>query len=180
MVGNVGGPAPLAVLVPGLLGQEQVGVEHGREVAAAAGEVDGDDAVVDLAASPAVLPLHAGGLVPLLGRAGLVDPADDADIVRGTGSGSRQVLQHDAALHLVPHEVVIPDVFGKELLERADGGAGGQGDRLDALARQVAEQSAGVGLEVSEGLLRHEAASETAQVRRECRPQRGDLFFGHP
>jgi hypothetical protein len=71
VVGDVGGLAPLAVLVPGVLGQVQVRVERGHEVAAAAGEVDGDEAVVDLAAGPAVLPLHARRLVPLLGHGGL-------------------------------------------------------------------------------------------------------------
>ena len=41
-------------------------VEEGLEAALGQGEVDGDEAVVDLADAAEVLPLHAGGHVALL------------------------------------------------------------------------------------------------------------------
>ena len=80
------------------------------------GQVNADDAVFDLAASAAVLPLHAGGFVPLLGHGSLVDQADDAQIVVGPFSGSRQVLGDDAALQALQQGILIPGVMGEEFL----------------------------------------------------------------
>jgi hypothetical protein len=51
------------------------------EAVAGVGEVDRDDAVLGLADRTAPLPLHAGGLVPLLDVAGLVEDRD------GVGAG---------------------------------------------------------------------------------------------
>src|SRR5262249_2854704 len=78
--GDAGGTAALAVGVP-LLGQVQLAVQQAVEVAGGVAEVDGDDAVVHLAGGAAVLPLNAGGLVPLLGATGVVEGAD------GVGAG---------------------------------------------------------------------------------------------
>src|SRR5262249_24856289 len=71
---RLGDAAPLAARPVGgpRLGQVQVAVEQAVEIQGSVAEVDGDDAVVDLAAGPAVLPLDAGGLVALLGAAGVV------------------------------------------------------------------------------------------------------------
>src|SRR5262249_33281012 len=69
---RLGDAGPLAARPVGgpRLGQVQVAVEQAVEIQGSVAEVDGDDAVVDLAAGPAVLPLDAGGLVALLGAAG--------------------------------------------------------------------------------------------------------------
>ena len=138
LVGDAGRPAAVAVVVPGL-GQEQVGIDQGLVAATGDAQVDGDDAVVDLAQLAAVLPLHAGGLGALLARAGLIDDADGAQLVVGQGV---RVGRRGVAGWCGP--AVVPGVVVQELLEGADGGAGGQGDGLDRLARQVGEQAAAV------------------------------------
>ena len=121
-----------------------------------------------------------GVLSPFFATPVSSDPADDAHAAGRPGSGCGQVVPRDAAMQLVPHPPVVPHVVGEELLERADGAAGGQRDRLDALARQVAEQPAGVGAQVGERVARDEARPEAPQVVGERRPERGDLFVGHP
>jgi len=90
------------------------------------------------------------------------------------------VPSHDAALGAGQQGVVVPDVMGEELLERAHGTSGGQGDGLDALAGQIAQQPAAVRAQVCERVARDEARSKATQVIRERRPQLGDLFRGHP
>ena len=145
-------------------------------------QVDGDDAVFDLAQRPAVLPLDAGGFVALLGHAGLVDQPDRADpvvIVRSLPR-RRQVLLDDAALEPGQQAVVVPHVVGEELLQRPHRRPGRDRDRLDALARQVADQPPAVGAQVRERVLGDEAGAKAAQVIRERRPQRGHLFRCHP
>lgn len=57
------GLAPFAVLVP-RLGQVQVAVQQRLDAAPGDADVDGDDAVIDLADAAEVLALHAGRLVP--------------------------------------------------------------------------------------------------------------------
>src|SRR5207249_7089213 len=69
------------------LGQEQLEVDEALVAAPGHGEVDGDDAVVDLAGAAEVLALHAGGLVALLEAAGLVDDADGAGALGVCGAG---------------------------------------------------------------------------------------------
>ncbi len=61
---------------------------------------------------------------------------------------------------------VVPGGGDQELLERADGGPARQGDRLDALARQVGEQAPAVVVEVGGRPLLQEAAPVSLQVRR--------------
>src|SRR5262249_5099836 len=84
------GDASLAAAGPvvgPLLGQEQLGVDEGLVAPASDAEVDGDDAVRDLADAAQILLLHAGGLVALFECAGLVDDADGAEGL-GVGSGT--------------------------------------------------------------------------------------------
>ncbi len=121
-----------------------------------------------------------GVLSPLFGDRRLVDQPDDAQLVGVLLSGSRQMLGDDSALDLSEHRVVVPDVMREELLQRPHGTTAGQGDRLDALAGQVAEQSAAVRAQVGERVARDEARSKATQVIGERRPQLGDLFRGHP
>ena len=143
------------------------------------GQVNGDDAVFDFAASAAVLPLHAGGFVPLLGHAGLVDEADDAQFVGGLFTRSRQVLGDDAALSLLEQSLLIPTMMGEKLLKRTNCGTAGERDRLDALSGQVTEQSPAVGSKVPERRQAGKAFAKAAQELRQSRPQAGDLIFGH-
>ncbi len=97
VVGDARGPAAWAVVVP-RLGQVQVGVQQGLEAAFGDADVDGDDAVIDLADAAQVLPLHAGRLVAPLAATGLVDDADRAQRVGGQcGDRSGQVLLQEVA-----------------------------------------------------------------------------------
>src|SRR5439155_12311697 len=126
----------------------QLGIEQGLVAGAADAEVDADDAVGDLADTAEVLPLDAGGLGARLEGGGLIDQADGAQVV---GSHGGQV-GGDVALQLLADVGVSPEVVLEELLQGADGAAGGQGDGLDALAGQVREQALAVGVQVGEGL----------------------------
>ena len=74
-------------------------------------------------------------------------------------------------MDVVAHPAVIPGVMREELPERADGGAGGQRDRLDALAGQVAEQPAAVGAQVLEGGKPRETLAEAAKEFGQRRPR---------
>jgi hypothetical protein len=171
VVGDAGLAAALAVGVPGL-GQEQVGVEEGLVAAAGEAGVDGDDAVLDLAGLAAVLPLDARGVGAVLDGAGLVVQADGAEAVGGqAGKGGGEVL-----LQLGPGLGEGPAVVAEELLEGADGDAGGQGDGLAGLAGQVGEQAAAVDAEQVEGLGVVAAKEELLQVVGEGWPQLLDLF----
>src|SRR5262249_42565934 len=123
-------------------------------------EVDGDNAVLDLADTAEVLPLHARRLGALLDGTGLVDQADDSQTVVGH---PRQLLD-DLLLAEVADVAGVPVVILEELLEGADRGAGLEGDGFDALAWQFGEESADVGLQVGEGL-RVGAAEQVASQK---------------
>src|SRR5262249_60725009 len=96
--GDAGGAAAVAVVGP-ILGQVQLAVEQAVELADGIGQVDGDDAVVGLAAGVAPLPLHAGRLVALLGAGGVVDDRDRP--AAGVLAGD-QLLEPVAELGVVP------------------------------------------------------------------------------
>src|SRR5262249_21883076 len=166
--------AAVAVGVP-RPGQEQGAVHQGLVAAAGDGQVDGDDAVLDLAQLAAVLPVHAGGLAALLPGAGLIDAADGAEVIAGrVAQGGGDVLLEDVA-----GPPPGPGVVLEELLDGADGAAGGQGDGLGGLARQVGQQAAAVDLQQVEGLGVVAAERELPEVGGESRSQRDDLLGGH-
>lgn len=89
---------------------------------------------------------------------------DATCLTPGLAAGGGQVLAGDATLQLVPHAPVVPGVLGEELLERSDGTPGGQGNRIDALADQVAQQPAAVGAEVCESIRGNETGPKATQV----------------
>src|SRR6266702_748243 len=74
---------------------------------------------------------------------------------------------------------VLPVVVAEELLQGADGTATGKGDRLDALAFQVGEQTAAVAVQVAEGLGVAAAVQVRPQEVLQRRPQPVELFLGH-
>src|SRR5262249_5695033 len=121
LVGDAGLPAAPPVPRPAP-GQVEVGVDQTLVAALADAEVDGYDAVVDLADAAEVLPVHAGGPGALLEHAGLVDDPDGAQLVAG------QATQHPGgvALELVADGGEVPEVVREELLESAGGCAGPQ------------------------------------------------------
>src|SRR5207302_10960479 len=97
LVGDAGLAAAVTVLVPGF-GQEQLGVDQRLVAALGDAEVDGDDAVLLLATLAAPLALHARGLGPLLGSAGLVDQAHGAQaIADDLGEGRGDMLDQGIA-----------------------------------------------------------------------------------
>src|SRR5262249_16646411 len=162
-----------AVFVPAL-GQEQVGVEQGLVTPAGGGQMDGDDAVLHLAQLAAMLTLYAGGLVPLLGVAALVDDAN------GAGAVLRQFRQQrgDVLLEELTDAVVVPAMLGEEQLHGANASAGSQGDGLGGLAFEVREQTAAVGSQVAERLCVLTAELELVEVICQRRSQVEDLLLG--
>src|SRR3989440_8898567 len=169
-------PAAAGPAVGPGLGQEQVGVDQALVTAAADAEVDGDDAVIDLADTAEVLPLHARGLGALFQGAGLVDQPDGAQLIGRVDGG--EPLGGVLLLQL-PDAVAVPVVVLEELLQGADGGAGLQGDGLDALGRQVGEHAADVGAEGGEGLRGAAAEDEAVEVVSQGRAQGAQLVLSH-
>jgi len=147
-------PAPGTVGVPGLPRQVGFAVHEGVEVGRGVAQVDADQAVLGLAHGPAVLPLDAGGAGALLGETGLVDEAHAA----GLGVPAGHPL-----LEPVPQGLLVPSGLGQELLKGPRRGAGGVGDRLDALAREARELAPDVRVEVPAGVGPGEAVVELVQ-----------------
>ena len=133
-------------------------------------------AVVHLAQAAEVLPLHAGGLGTALGGAGLVDQPDGAQAV-----GVRQGRQQGRGMALEPiaDGGEVPGMVAQELLQGAHRGAGAQGDRLDALARQVGQQALDVSAEMAKSLRVRAAKQESIEEAGQGRPQVRKLLFGH-
>jgi hypothetical protein len=105
------------------------------KVGAGIGQGDGVDAVLDFTAVAVVLTLHAGRVRAAFGRSCLIDHAQRLGVRM---LGGHQLLAAVAEPLLVP-----PDGLQKSL-ERADGHALSQRERLDILALHVAEQPANV------------------------------------
>src|SRR5262249_16683721 len=133
-------------------------------------EVDGDDAVVHLAGGAAVLALDAGGLVPLLGAAAVVEDTDA--VVAGVVAG-------DELLQPVAQAVVVPAVGAEELLQGADGDALVQGDGLGRLARQVGKQATDISREGLGGGPAREAVVEGGGEAVGQAPQPADVCGVH-
>jgi hypothetical protein len=104
-------------------------------IGAGIGQGDRVDAVLDLAAVTVVLTLHAGRVPAAFGRSRLIDHAQR---LRVGMLGGHQLLAAVAESLFVP-----ADGFEKAL-QRADGDALGQRQRLDILTLDVAEQPAHV------------------------------------
>lgn len=157
LVGDAGGAAPGPVLVPGLARQIQLAVQERVEVVARrrVAQVDADDAVVGLAGGPAVLPLDACRLGSLPGETGLVQDADRFGVAVASG---------DTLLEPVPDGGLVPAEQAQELLKRPRRGAGGVGDRLDALASKVRRLALDVGVEVAAGRDPAETVVELLEV----------------
>jgi len=105
------------------------------KVRAGVGQGDGVDAVLDFATVAVVLTLHAGRVPAAFGRSRLIDHAQRLGVRM---LGGHQLLAAVAEPLFVP-----ADGFEKSL-ERADGHALSQRERLDILALHVAEQPADV------------------------------------
>lgn len=105
------------------------------EVGTGIGQGDGVDAVFDLAAVAVVLPLHGGRVPAAFGRSRLVDHAQRLGV---------HMLGGHQLLAAVAEPLFVPADGFEESLERADGHALSQRERLDILALHVAEQTANV------------------------------------
>jgi len=126
------------------LGQKDVRVNQGLVLPLAHGQVNGDDAILDLAQAATPLPLHARGVSPFLDVAGLVD---DADAAQASAIGQHGQQASDVALEFVTGRRLVPDVGLEELLQVAFRDARGQGHDLGVLAPQVGQQAADVSAE---------------------------------
>jgi hypothetical protein len=173
-VGDTRLPAARAVGRPRLR-QVQLGVEQDLVRPLADAEVHRDDAIVDLADAAEVLTLYAGRLGSLLDGTGLVDEPDGAQFVGGQARQQRGSVP----LELAADGGNVPDVVLEELLQGADGGAGLQGDRLDALARQVGEQAADIGAQMGERLRVVTAEQVVIEEARQGRPKSPKLLLCH-
>lgn len=126
------GPTPWAVIRP-RLGKEKVRVQESLEASFGHTDVDGDDAVVDLADAAEVLTLHTGRVLTPLSRTRLVDDTDGSQRVSGKLGNNVS----DVSLKSVACESVVPDGSDEELLESSHSGSSGECDWFDTLAWQV-------------------------------------------
>jgi hypothetical protein len=177
-VDHVRGDAGLlaAILVGSpLLGQKQLGVEKSLVASLTDAEVDGDDAVGDLADTTEVLTLHTRGLGTRLEGGGLIDEANRAKVIGGQGGQDIG----DMTLQLFADLGEIPKVVLEKLLQGADGTARGQGDGFAGLALEFGEESFAVGMQVSKGL--SVAATEEIRLQEAIQrwPQSLQLLLGH-
>jgi hypothetical protein len=134
-----------------------------------------DDAVGYLADTTEVLALHAGGLGTRLESGGLIDEANRAEVI---GRQSGQDIG-DMTLQLLADVGGRPKVVAEELLQGADGTAGGQGDGFAGLALEFGEESFAVGVQVGEGLGVAAAEQVRSQEVIQRWPQRLQLLLGH-
>ncbi len=140
------------------------------EVVARQAQMNRNDAVLGLAQPAAPLLLHAGGLVPLLGVAGLIEDPD------GVGT---LVLGGDEVLEPVAEPILLPAVLAEELLQGARGDVRIQCDRLDALLGQVGELASDIGAQMSAGILAVETVVELIEELGQLRLQATDLVDIH-
>jgi len=106
---------------------------------------------------------------------GLVDHADRSEpVVRQRRHGRRHM-----ALQQVPRGLMVPLGSDQKLLMRPHGRAASQGDRLDALARQVRQQAATVRVKMGGRPLLAKAAAKAHPKACESWPQTGNFLFGH-
>ena len=89
-----------------------------------------------------MLPLHAGGLIALLDEAGLID---DADALRMGVPPGHMLLE------LIAHARFVPAIQAQKLLQIPRRRAGGIGHRLDALARQIAQLTLDIQVQMPPG-----------------------------
>ena len=119
-----------------------------------------------------MLALDAGGLSALLGETGLIDHADAVGMA---------VLAGYPPLELVSHARLVPLEHAQIFLERTGRYTGGVGDRLNALAVQVAQLAGDVGVQVLPVGPAAHAAVKTVQVLGQSRldPQYGFGVHAH-
>src|SRR6266446_1879759 len=128
-VGNAGLTATLTIIRPRLR-QEQFPVQQAMKIVHRQTQVYGNDAVVFLSFSTAILHLHARCFGSLLGIARVIDDAD--------GPRTGMLLGHDLLVPL-SRQVFIPTMLAKKFLQRPHGHVGLQRNRLDALTLQVGQ-----------------------------------------
>jgi len=89
------------------------------------------------------------------------------------------MFKGDASLGGGKQRVVVPDVIGEEQLQRPHRAPAGQGDRLDALAGQVADEPAAIGAQVNERFTPGKAPAKRRKKPRKRRPQASNLLRSH-
>src|SRR5262249_26398187 len=158
-----------SVLAPHF-GQEEFAIQQTVERPVGQGQVNRDDAVVDLAGGAAILALDARGLVTLLRASRLVEDADDAGAAMSGG---------DDPLESIPHQEVVPLGQAQELLQGLGRDVGGYRDRLDALPRQVRELPLHISGQVRSGSIMREAIIEASEELANSRAGADNLVGRH-
>src|SRR5262249_24509929 len=126
--------AALAILGP-LLGQVEAEVDQGVPLTGAVAEVDADLAALEFAQPAAPLPLHADGLLALLGEGGGGEDPHAARLAEALP---------DLAGQLGDEGAVVPAGLSDELLQALALAVVKVGDGLSVLALEVGEQAADV------------------------------------
>jgi hypothetical protein len=101
----------------------------------------------------------------------LVDHADGLRV---------RVVARDKSPRVGGHAVFVPRIAGQKLLQRPRLHVRRQGDRFDALARQLAQLPANVGLQLRARFRATKTIGELTQKPSQLRPQTQDLIRGHP
>ena len=170
IIGNPRSATTLPIFMPSLLGQIQFAIEQRMEVRRGIAQMDADHAVLGFARRPAVLPLHAGGLVPLLDETGLVENAD-ALLVR--------VPRRHQLLTTVPHRRLVPAIQTQKLLQIPRWNPGGVRYGLKALTRQGPQLTLHVGVDMPPRRAATETIVVLVQIVRQRRSNSQNRFSFH-
>src|SRR3984957_19676323 len=174
LVGNGRRLTPRAIIAPAFR-QEQLGIDQRLEEAANDGQMDSDNAVLDLAEQTTPLPLYPRRFSSFLGDGSFINDAYGAEVA----SGIRWWLLRQALLQLIPHAQMRPHVVAQKLLKRPDRSAAGQSHRLNTLAFQVRDQASTIRLKMFLGPFLGEAIMEQTQVSGKRRTEDHHLFWCH-
>ena len=149
--------AATRTIIRPVLGQEQVTVEQAVKIVAGIAQVYRDGAVLLLADATAPLPLDAGRLVAFLGETGFVQDAD--------ADAPRRVPSRTISWTRSRMPVLVPLVLAQELLQGSRCHTRLDGDRLDALLRQVRQLPVDIRRQMLTRILAAETVLETLRNR---------------
>src|SRR5262249_39874355 len=169
LIGNPGLPTAFPVLRPGFW-QEQFAGEKAMKIIGRIAQVNGDDAVFDLACSAAVLPLDSWSLGAFLGASGFIKNSD--------GVWVGMVACHKL-MYACAHALLVPFQKRQELLQGSRCHILGKSDGLDALARQVGQLAVYIDGQVRPRTRIPKTVVKLTQIATELRSQTTNLCGIH-